>query len=98
MMNDADELIQEKLMDLTPEQKANEFIDSIAVLRPYTRVTKKAKQQLLSLIQEENNTVYNQAIDDIKLRGYGYDDGTGFVLKISFAELQALKQPKDGTK
>lgn len=33
----------------------------------------------------------NQAIEDVKKAGYGYDDGTGFVLKISYAELSALK-------
>jgi hypothetical protein len=35
---------------------------------------------------------HNKAIDEVKVAGYGYDDGTGFVLKISFAELEKLKK------
>ena len=35
------------------------------------------------------------AIEDVKYAGYGYDDGTGFVLKISYKELETLKEQKE---
>lgn len=50
-----------------------------------------AKKEILSLIQTSVQEAYKKAIDDVKIAGYGYDDGTGFILKISFAELNQLK-------
>lgn len=35
------------------ERLAETFIDSISVLRPYTRVTKEAKRQLLALFDQQ---------------------------------------------
>lgn len=35
-----------------------------------------------------------ETIADVKKAGYGYDDGTGFVLKISYKELGQLKGDK----
>lgn len=35
------------------EQRIDEFVDGIAVLRPYTRVTGELKRRLVSLIAEE---------------------------------------------
>ena len=41
-------------------------------------------------IQDRERQARIQAIDDVKKAGYGYDDGTGFVLKISYTELAQL--------
>ena len=52
----------------------------------------EAKQQIQALIAKARN----KALDDVKFYGYGYDDGTGFVIKISYEQLNALKlTPKE---
>ncbi len=45
-----------------------------------------------ALISTAVREARQQAIEDVKKAGYGYDDGSGFVLKISFAELAQLKE------
>lgn len=40
-------------MSATTEQLVNDFIDEIAVLRPYTRVTKEAKRRLMALFDQQ---------------------------------------------
>ena len=50
------------------------------------------KVQLQALITEARN----KALDDVKFYGHGYDDGTGFSIKISYEQLNALKlTPKE---
>lgn len=46
---------------------------------------------VFEFIKQHSAQEHDRAIEEIKKAGYGYDNGTGFVLKISFAELTALK-------
>lgn len=58
----------------------------------------KLKPVILPLIREYGNQRElegrKRAIGDVKREGYGYDDGTGFVLKISYAELSQLQSQR----
>lgn len=59
------------------------------------KVLDGAKQALLDWHNKQIAKAREQAIEDVKYAGYGYDDGTGFVLKISYAELATLKEHKE---
>lgn len=48
---------------------------------------RKATKAIEALITEARN----KALEDVKFYGYGYDDGTGFVIKISYEQLNSLK-------
>ncbi len=53
---------------------------------------RELRDDFLELISTAVREARQQAIEDVKKAGYGYDDGSGFVLKISFAELAQLKE------
>ena len=66
--------------------------DELGGLSPIQFRKAKAKQQIQALITEARN----KALDDVKFYGHGYDDGTGFSIKISYEQLNALKlTPKE---
>lgn len=52
-------------------------------------------KELLDVHKQHGTQEHDRAIEEVKKAGYGYDDGTGFVLKISFAELAALKTKQE---
>jgi len=93
-------------MTNTPEPKANTLdeilapwvgfvhseYDGTSMVDDELAVIATAKQQIQALITEARN----KALDDVKFYGHGYDDGTGFSIKISYEQLNALKlTPKE---
>lgn len=88
------------MSDFAPQTPTNSVREQIAdILRTghHGIAETRVIDALLSLITEAETKARNKAIDDVKLRGYGYDDGTGFVLTISFADLAALKETHEET-
>jgi hypothetical protein len=56
------------------QAKVNQFIDDIAVLRPYTRVTKEAKRRLIALIKSDREA---SLTDFIRWYNREHDSGYG---------------------
>jgi uncharacterized protein (UPF0303 family) len=81
----------------------NEYADKVhdgrqpnedAFLKREKDKVERAKSALQRMLVEARIDERAKTIQDVKKAGYGYDDGTGFVLKISFAELEQQLQPK----
>ena len=60
-----------------------------------TELVDVATTRIMEALQQEIAKAREQAIEDVKYAGYGYDDGAGFVLKIPYAELATLKENKE---
>ena len=54
----------------------------------------RGTESLAKYIEGKVETEKEKLVKDIKMEGYGYDDVTGFVLKISFEKLNSLLKEK----
>ncbi len=97
-MSKVDELLWQMWLDEHGEEDFDEHKTKIkqAIQALIADQMAEYQAQLLKDYKEDIATAVRearqQAIEDVKKAGYGYDDGSGFVLKISFAELAQLKE------
>jgi len=73
-------------------ERLDEILHDLAISEAAEEAWVDAKQALLQWRDKAVVEARNKTIDGVKLMGYGSDDGTGFVLKISFADLAKLKE------